>query len=222
MNATPRVFRPVRLSPLHCEMFSIKMRSLENHAWRVERMPVEELAAGQKAAEKKMDSLPADRRQAYAEDCAEDLHVIGESGPKTLRAALFIFAFSEFEFFLNSLAEAARRQNKLPFSFRDLNGLGIRRAAHYLKKTGVKFPDKSKEWGDVLALSEIRNCLAHNGGELPSDEEKNLSLATAAARWKDDVAVDGFRRLELQSTFVPKTIECFQAFEVTVRPHLLA
>jgi len=64
---------------------------------------------------------------------------------------------------------------KLKINVRDMRGSGINRAILFLEKIlGFSLPDQ-KLYEELKILNEVRNCLAHSGGEITEKNDKLLS-----------------------------------------------
>ncbi|WP_157198048.1 hypothetical protein [Methylomonas sp. DH-1] len=78
---------------------------------------------------------------------------------------------------LNHLCRTAKEKLHLDLTCDDLSGKGIERAKNYLTKVaGIDTPFKSNLWQNIKLFSEVRNKIAHSGGivDLNKDKDKKL------------------------------------------------
>lgn len=81
-------------------------------------------------------------------------------------SSFVICIFSYFEHTLDTICRNFAVKNKSDITLNDMKGKGIHRARLYMKKI-CKFTLPNNDlWSFVVKLGNIRNCLAHAGGEI--------------------------------------------------------
>ena len=169
-----------------------------------------------------------ERTQHYIDAMAEDISQVEETFPQIFRTSLFIQCCSDFEHVLMRIAK--RFEGNIPTKLADLrNDAGIRKAQTYLRHyAGVKFPDETPLWTDILLLSELRNVAVHANRTVPeapkNDKHRKLKLAvdTAVRRWPDDVSIDRFHQFALSSAFVARVLTIHRGFLTELRARVFA
>ncbi len=87
--------------------------------------------------------------------------------------SVLINIFSQFEHNLNNICNEFAFQHSKKIKLVDFNGKGIYRATKYMEKVcEFKLP-KKELFFEIILARDIRNCLAHSGGEINIDN-KNL------------------------------------------------
>ena len=82
----------------------------------------------------------------------------------------FAASFALFENQLMEICESAQQECGNPFSVEDLGSHSpIDRAKVYLTKLGIQFPANTPEWQEITKYRQIRNRIAHQGGDLPTE-----------------------------------------------------
>lgn len=100
--------------------------------------------------------------------------------PDTIRFALFVAIYSQFEFYLNETCKELELKHALKLS--DLRDKGITRANLYLKKVaGLDTPFTPQSWQKLTDLNTVRNWIVHAGG-LVSPKE-NISVIDRINEW---------------------------------------
>jgi hypothetical protein len=136
------------------------------------------LDRAKKEIDSKFDSLgDDDESDAYRDYLIDEHYEICEKIPLLQWYSQFLVSYALFEHNLNELCEIVRNRSKLPVSFKDLNGRGIRRSALYLRKmAGVSSPFETDSWNNSVLLGEVRNVIAHNNGEIDSTRNHGPGL----------------------------------------------
>lgn len=95
--------------------------------------------------------------------------------PDTIRYAMFVAIYSQFEFYLNETCKELERKHKIKLS--DLKDRGITRANTYLKKVvGFEAPFDRQSWQKVTDLNIVRNWIVHADGTIgPHDDIKVIN-----------------------------------------------
>lgn len=95
---------------------------------------------------------------------------------KAFYYSFFIYLISYFEHNLNKICLDYYKKHIQTLKLKDLAGTGLNRALNYMEKVcNFKLPNKIPI-NELLLMRDIRNCLAHAGGEI-NDEKLLKSLA---------------------------------------------
>lgn len=87
--------------------------------------------------------------------------------PHLLRSSLFLSNYSLFEDSLNRLCHIIEVSSRSRLRLKDLRGSGVIRARLFLDRIAeLTFDEEGELWADVNRLRLLRNCLAHQSGEL--------------------------------------------------------
>jgi hypothetical protein len=138
--------------------------------------------------------------------------------PKILRQSLFTSLYANLEKFLNSQCHELKRTKNLSLSLNDLNGENtLSRARNYLTKVAqVDFPD-GKEWQIIQTYRKLRNCLAHNNGELSGLSDSDAKSLKEYAQKHPFLEVKEFPSItviEVKKGFCEEAVKVIDAFSV--------
>lgn len=126
-----------------------------------------------------------------------------------LRRALFVALYSSFENELELLCKHLAERQLISLRPADLSGRGVVRATNFLKKVlGLTIPETQSAWREIQVFGKIRNTLAHRGGRLYKDDDRQIVqwLQTTGC---GDVAND---ELNLNETAHPYAVRVLRDF----------
>lgn len=89
-----------------------------------------------------------------------------ENHSKAFYYSFLIYIFSEFENIVNGICREYAYESRLNIRLNDIAGRGIERAITYMKKVAKFNLPEQKLISDIFLIRDIRNCLAHSGGEI--------------------------------------------------------
>ena len=93
--------------------------------------------------------------------------------PTTIRYAVFIAIYSQFEFYLNETCKELEPKHKIKLS--DLKDRGLTRANTYLKKVaGIDAPFSQQSWQKLTDINCLRNWIVHANGMIEADNDLGL------------------------------------------------
>jgi hypothetical protein len=136
--------------------------------------------------------------------------------PMIFRQSLFLALYADCEKYLNYQCQELQRMRNFSLSLKDLSGNGIIRARNYLTKVAqVNFPD-GKEWQEIQSYGKLRNCFAHNDGELTGLSESDAKFLKEYASKNPYLEVKEATVvfIEIKKGFCEEAIKVFDAFTV--------
>jgi len=100
--------------------------------------------------------------------------------PNTIRYAVFIAIYSQFEFYVNETCkELGHKQTVKPS---DLKGQGLTRANIYLKKVaGFDTPFSQQSWQRLTDINSLRNLIVHANGMI--ETENDIAVTKRIDAW---------------------------------------
>jgi hypothetical protein len=138
------------------------------------------------------------------------------SFPRILRQSLFLALYADCEMYLNYQCYELQRIKEFSLSLKDLSGSGIIRARNYLTKVAqINFPN-GKEWQEIQTYGKLRNCFAHNDGELTnlSESEAKFLKEYALNNPYLEVKEASVTYIEIKKGFCEEALKIFDAFTV--------
>ncbi|MEK7560451.1 MAG: hypothetical protein AAB539_00655 [Patescibacteria group bacterium] len=115
--------------------------------------------------------LSLDEKQRSDDALSESKYLLGERYD-IFYSSFVIALFSYLEHKMNRLCRKWCAKNAVKINLEDIRGSGIHRARIYLEKACNKVMPNEELWNEVVAIGLVRNCLAHAGGELGTNNKK--------------------------------------------------
>jgi len=100
--------------------------------------------------------------------CFLALVEVGDMGEnsKSFYYSFFIYLVSYLEHIMNKVCQEYCKRYSFSLQLKDISGTGLNRALNYIEKVcKLNLPDKELV-NKILLMRDIRNCLAHAGGEV--------------------------------------------------------
>lgn len=190
-------------------LFCHELQRLLEFADATEQFLNSHKAAFEKAIEEKAKELAQEAKDDLYGWHSDDWHRLEQEFPQTLRSSLAISVYAEFEHFLLSRARYLGASQKRRIMPKDLKSKGIRSALEYYKLVlDVPFPDDSPEWGEILSLNRIRNCLVHSTGEIADDDKAMITLVEKHPH----LSLSNLSKIMLDDQYVPFVIGMIASF----------
>lgn len=164
----------------------------------------------------------------------EKIQEIHSFFPIALRSSVLIFAFSLFE---SRLVEACKYLDQNSFAktiswaeikeLKRYKGSHLKKAAGFLKKNFMIYPEDNKKWDLILQFYKVRNCFVHANGDLnlmkPGQKDKLEKALPALSRF--GVKLSDIEKLEIGDFAVSSAVEAMkkwvQAFLVASRENAI-
>lgn len=197
-------------------VFLYEFDLLEAHRELAESHFMQSAKSFKERFQSEISALNEQDQDDYADFMAEEYSKVVEILPRLQWNAQFLVVYSAFEHALNELCAIVKRRSNFSLSIKDLEGMGIRRAANYLKKVaGVKTPFQTAEWNNAILLADIRNAIAHRNGEIDFLPKEKKSLYYRAKTIKNlevtqTITNDPQANIILSAEFVRDSIKCLR------------
>ena len=140
--------------------FEIMLRHVEiiSEQIRIQRHEYDSAFAEQ------IKDMDSEEQALYADYMLDETAFI-DALPRMQWRSQFLLAYSTFEHHLNLICKIAQKQCCIKSGFMETSGLGVERAAKYLRKEiGVVTPFKTEDWQNICLLGRLRNKIAHANG----------------------------------------------------------
>ena len=156
-----------------------------------------------------------DMRDEFYMSNADEYHG-HEQSRVVLINSFFLACVALFEHQMVQVCRRAQRQTNCPFSVKDLGYSVTNNVKKYCEGLGIEFPWRDPEWGEIKGrYGPIRNKIAHEGGDVYSDSDKDL-FDYARENGIGSIRPVGPQRekleLELTPEYCKKAIRDFKAF----------
>ena len=171
---------------------------------------------------KAIEGLSEEQKEEFYEFSENEFFHINDLFPSLQWMSTFLLAYGVFETTLNKICLLAHRTSNSTLSLNDIKGQGIERAKTYLSKVcRATAPFNTPDWQKIIALSKIRNVLAHSSGDLDLDIKKHQEVFNES---KTDKTIQitnhdemlNIASIQLTAEFVFRAIETFHSFLNTV------
>lgn len=115
--------------------------------------------------------------------------------PSLHRSSALLTLWGFFEQELDGLCALYQSEKRIKLSVSDLAESGISRSTRYLERVaGLNMHKTSKEWATIKKMQKLRNAIAHRGGKLSDEDDKEIRKfvnATDSLSLDDDQIVIG-------------------------------
>jgi hypothetical protein len=144
--------------------------------------------------DKMLSSLTAEEQEDVADWYGEEYSKIAEVIPNIVRSSLFVSYYSFLERRLLAICWHLKHDLDYKLDASDLRDTGIFRARTYLKKVaGIKFPDDTHSWNEIVFYNRIRNLIVHEEGRIPKGSSaKAIKSFIKRKKW---LKVDNMNRV---------------------------
>ncbi|MGL0949115.1 hypothetical protein [Vibrio vulnificus] len=132
------------------------------------------------------------------------------------RISTLLGCYSLLENTMVHLCDSYADRQQLPIRVADLSGQGIARCRTYLEKYQLcdfSEPQMNKYWAELRFLNDLRNCLAHCGGDITKSRAK---IKPKRINDTDGLHMRG-NVVQLTSDFVVASIDTIDEFLGTIR-----
>lgn len=161
--------------------------------------------------DKQLSKLTTEQKEEMADWYSDDYWKIAEVIPNILRSSLFVSYYSFLESRLLVICQHLKQDHNYKLDPDDLRDTGIFRAKTYLKKVaGIKFPDNTRSWNEIVSYNRIRNLIVHDEGRVPEGSSaKKIESFIKKKKW---LKIDNMNRISFPEDFsaeVTKTLKDF-------------
>lgn len=160
---------------LHHVLVNFKLEEMKSYVEKMEEFLRDEISNFDKRFEEETSGWSNEDKNEYGEFLSDDYWTLAETHPNLLRSSMFITIYSFAENELKSLCQIYRMQNpdKRDFFTKGQRSSKINRYLTCIEQyTGVDIISKIEKW-ELLDnhYREVRNILAHDGGEVDDNKE---------------------------------------------------
>lgn len=161
--------------------------------------------------EHRTEGMSKEQRDEYVEMMTDNAFRLADRFPSMVRKTAFVFLYGLFEHSLLNLCGHVKNYGQFKESATGGRDKGITAAQKYLKSVAkVKFPDQTREWGEIDQMAKIRHLFAHGQGRVKGEPTK--ALLQYIKKKKGLIELTGMNEIKLNAGYCEDAIEVIRRF----------
>ncbi len=161
--------------------------------------------------ERRTEGMSKEQRDEYVEMMTDNAFRLADRFPSMVRKTAFVFLYGLFEHSLLNLCGHVKNYGQFKESATGGRDKGITAAQKYLKSVAkVKFPDQTREWGEIDQMAKIRHLFAHGQGRVKGEPTK--ALLQYIKKKKGLIELTGMNEIKLNAGYCEDAIEVIRRF----------